>query len=188
MFRLRNGYRAGKRGKSSPSLTLSLSHLQTPPMNLHALKVSSNLLTMNPRSNRSKTDVDPSTVEYANPRLPLDPVLVAISELLPKIQDTQRPSGAPSSKIFNLLKDSTTSESLLEHLPPAQPITPRKFQWSTQSSIWLTSLLWGDIYVAGLTSVGVWRDTTVRLFGVKQAVAVGRTAQVGRVLKRLGVV
>jgi hypothetical protein len=113
---------------------------------------------------------------------------VAISELLPKIQDTQRPSGAPSSKIFNLLKDPTTSESLLEHLPPAQPITPRKFQWSTQSSIWLTSLLWGDIYVAGLTSVGVWRDTTVRLFGVKQAVAVGRTAQVGRVLKRLGVV
>lgn len=42
--------------------------------------------------------------------------------------------------------------------------------------------------MAGLTSVGVWRDTTVRLFGVKQAVAVGRTAQVGRVLKRLGVV
>lgn len=61
-------------------------------------------------------------------------------------------------------------------------------QWSTQSTIWLTSLLWGDIYVAGLTSVGVWRDVTVRLFGVKQAPVKGRTAQVGRVLKMIGVV
>lgn len=117
------------------------------------------------------------------PRLPLDPVLVAISELLPKIQDTQRPSGAPSSKVFNLLKEI----SLSEVLPPALPIQPRRFQWSTQSGIWLTSLLWGDIYVAGLTSVGVWRDTVVRLFGVKQAPLTGRTAQVGRVLKRFGV-
>ena len=86
------------------------------------------------------------------------------------------------------MKDSTTFESLLEHLPPPLPIQSRKFQWSTQSHIWFTSLLWGDIYVAGLTSVGVWRDTTVRLFGVKQAVNVGRGAQVGRVLRRFGVV
>jgi hypothetical protein len=35
--------------------------------------------------------------------------------------------------------------------------------------------------------VGVWKDTVVRLFGVKQAMATGRTAQVGRVLKRFGV-
>lgn len=41
--------------------------------------------------------------------------------------------------------------------------------------------------MAGLTSVGMWRDTTVKLFGVKQAPVKGRGAQVGRVLKRLGV-
>lgn len=61
-------------------------------------------------------------------------------------------------------------------------------QWSSASYVWLTSLLWGDIYVAGLTSVGVWKDTTVRLFGVKQAPVKGRSAQVGRVLKMIGVV
>ena len=130
----------------------------------------------------------PITSTSLTSSLPLDPVLVAISELLPKIQDTQRPSSGPSSKIFNLLKDNTTFESLLESLPPSPGLQTRRFQWSTQSSIWLTSLLWGDIYVAGLTSVGVWRDTTVRLFGVKQAIDKGRGAQVGRVLRRFGVV
>jgi len=59
-------------------------------------------------------------------RLPLDPVLVAISELLPKIQDTQPRAGAPSPKVFNILK----SASLVDVLPPAPPIMPRKFQVS----------------------------------------------------------
>ncbi|ORY21894.1 high-temperature-induced dauer-formation protein-domain-containing protein [Naematelia encephala] len=116
--------------------------------------------------------------------LPLDPVLVAISELLPKIQDTTPRGGAPSSKVFNVLKGA----SLVDVLPPPQPVLPRRFQWSPASALWLTSLLWGDIYVAGLTSVGMWRDTTVKLFGVKQAPVKGRTAQVGRVLKMIGVV
>lgn len=117
-------------------------------------------------------------------RLPLDPVLVAISELLPKIQDSQGRAGAPSSKVFNILKGAT----LTDVLPPQQPVMPRRFQWTSASAIWLTSLLWGDIYVAGLTGSGIWRDTQVRLFGVKQAPVKGRGAQVGRVLKRLGVV
>lgn len=114
--------------------------------------------------------------------LPLDPVLVAISELLPRIQDTQPRAGAPSSKVFNILKGA----SLVEILPPAAPIVSRKFQWSAASCIWLTSLLWGDIYVAGMSS-GIWRDTKVKLFGVKQAPTRSRGAQMGRMLKRLGV-
>ena len=56
--------------------------------------------------------------------LPLDPVLVAISELLPKIQDSQPRAGAPSSKVFNILKGA----SLVDVLPPAVPIMPRRFQ------------------------------------------------------------
>ncbi|ODN80001.1 hypothetical protein L202_03866 [Cryptococcus amylolentus CBS 6039] len=118
--------------------------------------------------------------------LPLDPVLVAISELLPKIQETQQPMvGSPSGKVFGILK----GVELGDVLPPAPPIVPRRFQWSPASAIWLTSLLWGDIYVAGLTSSGIWRDTQVRLFGIKQApVGKGRGAQVGRVLKMIGVV
>ena len=64
-------------------------------------------------------------------RLPLDPVLVAISELLPKIQETQPKGGAPSSKVFNILKDA----SLEDVLPPATPIIPRRFQVSFYASI-----------------------------------------------------
>lgn len=92
----------------------------------------------------------------------------------------------------------------MDVLPPAPPTVPRRFQvsrhfplvihkltlhvqWSPASAVWLTSLLWGDIYVAGLTSIGIWRDTTVRLFGVKQAPVKGRSAQVGRMLKMIGV-
>lgn len=114
--------------------------------------------------------------------LPLDPVLVAISELLPKIQDSQPRASGPSSKVFNLLKDV----DLTDVLPPAPAVVPRKFTWSPQSCVWLTSLLWGDIYVAGIAT-GVWRDTTVRLFGVKQAPQQRRAAQVDRVLKMFGV-
>jgi hypothetical protein len=117
--------------------------------------------------------------------LPLDPVLVAISELLPKIQDSQPPrTGGPSAKVFNLLK----GVDLTDVLPPAPPFIPRKFQWSPQSCVWLTSLLWGDIYVAGLASLGIWRDTTVRLFYVKQAPVKSRAPQVDRMLKMIGVV
>ncbi|BEJ11066.1 hypothetical protein CspHIS471_0104880 [Cutaneotrichosporon sp. HIS471] len=114
--------------------------------------------------------------------LPLDPVLVAISELLPKIQDSQPRVAGPSSKVLNLLKEI----DLTDVLPPAPPFVPRKFTWSPQSCVWLTSLLWGDIYVAGVAT-GVWRDTTVRLFGVKQAPGSKRAAQVDRVLKMFGV-
>lgn len=114
--------------------------------------------------------------------LPLDPVLVAISELLPKIQDSQPRASGPSSKVFHLLKEV----DLEDVLPPPPPVVPRKFTWSPQSCVWLTSLLWGDIYVAGLAT-GVWRDTTVRLFGVKQAPGPKRGAQVDRVLKMFGV-
>jgi len=62
----------------------------------------------------------------ANTRLPLDPVLVAISELLPKIQDSQSRAGAPSSKVLNLIKGA----SLVDVLPPTPPVVPRRFQVS----------------------------------------------------------
>lgn len=156
--------------------------------------------------------------------LPLDPVLVAISELLPLIQEKTPRAGAPSQKVFRVLKEA----EIKDVLPPPGPVVPRKFhvspvpsslsalccshldlatcfvlqcvrtpqaqaraqadasQWSAASQTWLTSLLWGDIYVAGITSVGIWKDTHVRLFGVKtqpQREARG----VGKVLRYMGV-
>lgn len=117
--------------------------------------------------------------------LPLDPVLVAISELLPKVQALQDPkSSGPSTAVIGLLH----SASLADVLPPCGPVVPRRFQWSLASHVWLTSLLWGDIYVAGLSASGGWINTSVKLFGVRQAPVKGAREQVGRVLKMIGVV
>lgn len=40
-------------------------------------------------------------------------------------------------------------------------------QWSEASIVWLTSLIWGEIYVRGMTPLGLWNSTNVRLFYVK---------------------
>ena len=44
-------------------------------------------------------------------------------------------------------------------------------QWSDASIVWLTSLIWGEIYVRGMTPLGIWNNTSVRLFYVKHAQA-----------------
>ena len=44
-------------------------------------------------------------------------------------------------------------------------------QWSDASIVWLTSLIWGEIYVRGMTPLGIWNSTAVRLFYVKHAQA-----------------
>ena len=33
--------------------------------------------------------------------------------------------------------------------------------------MWLSSLIWGEIYVRGMTPLGIWNVTSVRLFYVK---------------------
>lgn len=33
--------------------------------------------------------------------------------------------------------------------------------------MWLSSLIWGEIYVRGMTPLGIWNSTSVRLFYVK---------------------
>lgn len=35
--------------------------------------------------------------------------------------------------------------------------------------MWLSSLIWGEIYVRGMTPLGIWNSTSVRLFYVKHA-------------------
>lgn len=40
-------------------------------------------------------------------------------------------------------------------------------QWSDASLAWLTSLIWGEIYVRGMTPLAIWNATNVRLFVVK---------------------
>lgn len=42
-------------------------------------------------------------------------------------------------------------------------------QWSEASLVWLSSLIWGEVYVHGTAYLGIWNGTNVRLFGVRQA-------------------
>ncbi|PFH52389.1 hypothetical protein AMATHDRAFT_56905 [Amanita thiersii Skay4041] len=92
--------------------------------------------------------------------LPLDVVMLFISELLPKVQASRK---ANSTSIVDLL--SVTN--LKNVLPQEPPLSPRRFTWSDASIIWLTSVIWGEIYVRAMTPLGIWNATNVRLFYVK---------------------
>ncbi|KAH9057125.1 high-temperature-induced dauer-formation protein-domain-containing protein [Lactarius deliciosus] len=98
--------------------------------------------------------------------LPLDSVMLMISELMPKIQDLQA-SHKPNSTAGVL--DYLSHISLKQILPTPPPLNPRRFIWSESSLVWLSSLTWGEIYVRGMTPLGIWNSTSVRLFYVKHA-------------------
>lgn len=98
--------------------------------------------------------------------LPLDPVMLMISELMPKIQDLQA-SHNPNST--SAILDYLGHISLKQILPTPPPLNPRRFIWSESSLVWLSSLTWGEIYVRGMTPLGIWSSTSVRLFYVKHA-------------------
>ncbi|KZT28593.1 hypothetical protein NEOLEDRAFT_1129424 [Neolentinus lepideus HHB14362 ss-1] len=101
--------------------------------------------------------------------LPLDPIMLTISELFPKVQDIQ--NGRHKYNSTTAIVDFLSNVNLRDTLPPPPPVTPRRFMWSDASIIWLTSLIWGEIYVRGMTPLGVWNSTNVRLFYVKHAQA-----------------
>jgi hypothetical protein len=63
-------------------------------------------------------------------RLPLDCVMLVISELLPKVQELQAKRQKPSST--SSIMDFLSRITLKHVLPPTPPLTPRKFlvSWS----------------------------------------------------------
>ncbi|KDQ59485.1 hypothetical protein JAAARDRAFT_126665 [Jaapia argillacea MUCL 33604] len=97
--------------------------------------------------------------------LPLDPIMLVISELYPKLQEMQASRSKPATT--GAIIDFLASATLKDVLPPAPPLAPRRFIWSDASIIWLTSLIWGEIYVRGMAPLGIWNSTNVRLFYVK---------------------
>ncbi|KAL5529427.1 hypothetical protein ACEPAG_5412 [Sanghuangporus baumii] len=97
--------------------------------------------------------------------LPLDTVLLMISELLPKVQSIQSSMSAANST--SAIIDFLRSASIKDALPETPSPPCRKFLWSDTSMVWLASLVWGDIYVRGMTPLGIWNATNVRLFHVK---------------------
>ncbi|KXN82544.1 Protein HID1 [Leucoagaricus sp. SymC.cos] len=119
--------------------------------------------------------------------LPLDCVLLVISELLPRIREihASRKGNATSSAV-----DFIANVNLSHVLPPSPLVTARRFVWSEASIVWLTSLIWGEIYVRAMTPLGIWNATNVRLFYVKHTQAPQRqltdtvTNVVGGLLRR----
>ncbi|OJA17561.1 hypothetical protein AZE42_09097 [Rhizopogon vesiculosus] len=97
--------------------------------------------------------------------LPLDTVMLVISELLPKIQNLQ--AGRQKANTAGAITDFLQSVTLTDVLPPAPALYPRRFLWSDASIVWLTSLIWGGVYVHGMSPLGIWNSTNVRLFFVK---------------------
>ncbi|KAG1883192.1 high-temperature-induced dauer-formation protein-domain-containing protein [Suillus subluteus] len=97
--------------------------------------------------------------------LPLDTVMLVISELLPKIQNLQ--AGRQKANSAGAITDFLQSVTLTDVLPPAPALYPRRFVWSDASIVWLTSLIWGGVYVHGMSPLGIWNFTKVRLFFVK---------------------
>ncbi|KAI0003245.1 high-temperature-induced dauer-formation protein-domain-containing protein [Russula compacta] len=98
--------------------------------------------------------------------LPLDSVMLVVSELMPKLHELQV---AHQSNPTGAILDYLGHISLKHILPTPPPLNPRKFIWSESSLVWLSSLIWGEIYVRGMTPLGIWNSTNVRLFYVKHA-------------------
>lgn len=97
--------------------------------------------------------------------LPIDPILILISECLPKVSSLS--SLSTSTAVLSYLKGVT----LVGLLPPSPPVKARRFGESMHSKIWLMSLAWGNVYVYSLEVPGgaFWRGTTIKLFNVKHS-------------------
>ncbi|CCA69579.1 hypothetical protein PIIN_03518 [Serendipita indica DSM 11827] len=104
--------------------------------------------------------------------LPLDPIMLTVSELLPKIQEIQTSMNRPSTSPAVL--DFLRVVNLSPILPERPPTSSRPFLWTDSSLVWTTSLIWGDIFVKNMSPLGVWNGTNVRLFYIKQAQPVNR--------------
>lgn len=105
--------------------------------------------------------------------LPIDGILILVSECLPKISSLSSLSPGSNSAAIEKYLRSVDLSGLLPSIPPAKP---RPFQsTSLHSMLWLMSLSWGNAYVQSLehtssnNGLSNWRDTTVRLFNVRQS-------------------
>ncbi|KAG9288895.1 hypothetical protein G9A89_019517 [Geosiphon pyriformis] len=99
--------------------------------------------------------------------LPLGTLLVLLSELVPKVQSL---CGSQSYSTEYEVLDFLRSVTLVGILPPPQPILTRQFLWSEASVVWFSSLLWGQVYLAGSNYLGVFNGTHVKLFLIKTTV------------------
>ncbi|CAG8509868.1 1865_t:CDS:10 [Ambispora gerdemannii] len=98
--------------------------------------------------------------------LPLNTMLILLSELVPQVQSL---CGAQSHSSEQEVLEFLRSVTLVGILPQPQPVSPHHFLWSEASVVWFSSLLWGQIYLAG-SNLGVFNGTQVKLFLIKTTI------------------
>ncbi|KAI8350341.1 high-temperature-induced dauer-formation protein-domain-containing protein [Choanephora cucurbitarum] len=97
-------------------------------------------------------------IQQWHSKLPLEIIMTLIHELKSQLESQQS-----HEQLLEFLTNVSTDK-----LPPAHPVVIRKFQWSEPSVIWFRSMLWGQAYVASVSSYGPWNNTQVKLFHIKQ--------------------
>jgi hypothetical protein len=90
-----------------------------------------------------------------------------ISELGPKINSTG--SATDAAAALKVIQDTP-----VRGLEPS-PVRVHSFEWSPLSLGWYESLLWGFIFASEMQvskgTVGVWNNTSIRLFKVQEGAA-----------------
>lgn len=112
-------------------------------------------------------------------RLPLDSILILISEIRPEIlsltsslsTSTSSTTAPPPS-----IKSYLESVSINSALPQAPTVHSRKFITSPNSFAWIASLIYGSIYV---TSLQLLNEVDVQLFGIERAERRGLNLNLG---------
>lgn len=99
--------------------------------------------------------------------MPLDSILILLSELRPKVASL---CSVASRRTDQAVLDFLKSVTLIDVLPSAPTLRPRKFQHSAHSSRWLCSLVWSSVYVANRH---VFAQCAVKLFSVQQTASLG---------------
>ncbi|CAG8581716.1 6258_t:CDS:10 [Paraglomus occultum] len=109
--------------------------------------------------------------------LPIGNILILLTDLVPKVQQYCLTKSLISDyEVLDFLRKIT----LVGILPPPQPIYTRRFQWTEASVVWFSSVLWGQVYIAANSYLGVYNGTYVSLFSVKSDVKEESKKDVGK--------
>jgi hypothetical protein len=121
------------------------------------------------------------------PELPLHTILTIISAIAPHIPDAalQSTTSPEARTLIHNLPSFADEPEVKSIISEPTPVRIQSFEWSALSMGWYESLLWGFIFssemvvgsAAGATpgTVGVWNGTSIKLFRVQEAAALGPT-------------
>ncbi|KAJ1971215.1 hypothetical protein H4R35_005397 [Dimargaris xerosporica] len=101
-------------------------------------------------------------------KLPLSPLLQVLNATVPFVDEHLAANALQSDTQMLAFLRSTEFQERLPTLNATQtPIVIRHMRWSRPLSAWYVGLLWSQIYVSGLSPLGLWNGTAIQLFQVK---------------------